>query len=80
MSNARLPFDPLSSMRRPFFRPVAYLVASKEASAPEASFAVKTTASSTVTVPVPCPAPTCGRWPTKVALIALTPVISSPVR
>ena len=42
-------------MRSPFLRPAAYLVASNEASAPPASLAVNTTASSTVTGPVPDP-------------------------
>jgi hypothetical protein len=54
-SNARLPADPLSSRRSPFLRPVAHRVTSKEASAPEASRAVNTAASSTVTWPAPEP-------------------------
>jgi len=58
---------------------VAHRVTSKEPSAPEASRAVNTTASSTVTVPVPEP-PEYGRSVVNVALTADTPVISSPVR
>ena len=76
--------DPFNSTRRAFLRPVAQRVASNEASAPEASRAVNTTASSTVTVPVPVPpvfeSAAQGRDPVKVALTADTPVTSSPVR
>ena len=50
-SKAMLPREPLISNRIEFFRPVANRVASKVASAPPLSRAMKTAASSTVTRP-----------------------------
>ena len=50
-SKARLPAEPLISMRIAFLRPVANRVASKTPSAPPVNRARKTAASSTVTGP-----------------------------
>ena len=55
-SNARLPADPLISMRMAFLRPVANRVASKTPSAPPVNRARKAAASSTVTWPRSVPA------------------------
>src|SRR5918997_275585 len=55
-SNARLPSEPLISIRMPFLRPSAKRVASKLASAPPVNRPRNSAASSTVTVPVPSPA------------------------
>ena len=55
-SKARLPREPLISIRMAFFRPRAKRVASKLASAPPEKRPRNTAASSTVTVPVPSPA------------------------
>ena len=50
-SNARLPCEPLTSIRIAFLRPVANRVASKTPSAPPPNRARNTAASSTVTGP-----------------------------
>ena len=91
-SNARLPSEPLSSMRIPFLRPSAKRVASKVATAPPENRPRNSAASSTVTWPTPSPATpspatpdsppleeASGRSATNVSMSALTPVIVSPV-
>ena len=91
-SNARLPGDPLISIRIAFLRPVAKRVASKTPTAPPVNRARKVAASSTVTWPVPAPdrrrrrraapppSPSArGRSWTKVSSMPLTVTICSPV-
>ena len=86
-SKARLPAEPLISIRIAFLRPVANRVASKTPSAPPVNRAMKTAASSTVTGPRSVPAeperPACsvatGRSLTNVSSWPDTSVICSPV-
>ena len=86
-SKARLPAEPLISMRIAFLRPLANRVASKTPRAPPRNSARKTAASSTVTGPRPLPAvpvrPACsagnGRSSTKVRSRPETRPIASPM-
>ncbi len=69
-----MPSEPLISIRSAFLRPVAKRLASYVASAPSASRATKTAASSTVTGPVSGPGPSAAPLP---AACAARPLYSA---